>query len=351
MGKIMAQTIGVGLIGYGMASRVFHAPFIATVEGLNLKKIVERHSAESIRRYPWVEVVPSVEELLQDEEIDLVVVATPNVSHFDLARQCLLVGKHVIVEKPFTRTSAEAQELIELAKKQERLLSVHQNRRWDGDFLTVQKVVQNKLLGELVEYEAHYDRFRNYPRGGWKENDEATGVLYDLGSHLIDQALILFGLPQMITADIRIQRDFSKVVDNFELVMHYDKLKVTLKSGMLVREPLPRYILHGTKGAFVKYGLDPQEEALNSGRIPTEPNWGEESKEFWGKLNTEIAGLHFEGRIETVPGSYQSYFQNIVEAVSSRAGLAVTAEHGRNTIRVIELAMQSSEEKRSVPFS
>lgn len=347
----MAKTIGVGLIGYGMASRVFHAPFIATVEGLSLKKVVERHGSESTKRYPWVEVVQNVEELLQDDEIDLVLVATPNVSHFDLTRQCLLADKHVIVEKPFTVTSAQADELIDLAKKQERLLSVHQNRRWDSDFLTVQKVVQNKLLGQLVEYEAHYDRFRNYPRGGWKENDEGTGALYDLGSHLIDQALILFGLPQMIMADIRIQRDFSKVVDNFELVMHYDKLKVTLKSGMLVREPLPRYILQGTKGAFVKYGLDPQEEALNEGRVPTEPNWGEESKELWGKLNTEIDGLHFEGHIETIPGSYHSYFQNIVEAVAGRAELAVTAEHGRNTIRVIELAMQSSEEKRSIPFS
>jgi len=343
--------INVGLIGYGMASRVFHAPFITTTPGLKLTKVFERQSSASKEDYPFVEIVRDIEQLLRDEEVDLIVVATPNSSHFELAQRALAAGKNVIVEKPFTIASTQAKELINLAKEKNLLLSVHQNRRWDGDFLTLQKIISADLLGTLVEYEAHYDRFRNYARGGWKESDEGTGVLYDLGAHLIDQAQVLFGLPQMITADIRVQREFSQVADNFELILHYDQLKVTLKSGMLVREPLPRYILHGTKGSFVKYGLDPQEEALNQGRKPTEPNWGVEPKSQWGRINTEIESLHYEGRIETTAGCYQAYYQNIAAVLRGEAKLAVKAEEAFNTIRIIELAMQSSSEKRTIVYS
>ena len=343
--------INVGLIGYGMASRVFHAPFITTTPGLKLAKVFERQSSASKEEYPFVEIVRDVDQLLRDEEIDLIVVATPNSTHFELARRALEAGKNVIVEKPFTITSAQARDLIVLANKQKLILSVHQNRRWDGDFLTLQRIIDADLLGTLVEYEAHYDRFRNYARGGWKESDDGTGALYDLGSHLIDQAQMLFGLPQMITADIRVQREFSKVVDNFELILHYANLKVTLKSGMLVREPLPRYILHGTKGSFVKYGLDPQEEALNQGHKPTAPNWGIEPKSQWGRINTDINGLHFEGEIETTPGCYQVYYQNIAASLRGEAKLAVTAEEALSTIRIIELALRSSAEKQTVSLS
>jgi scyllo-inositol 2-dehydrogenase (NADP+) len=343
--------INVGLIGYGMASRVFHAPFITTTPSLKLTKVFERQSSASKEEYPFVEIVRDIDQLLRDEEVDLIVVATPNSSHFELARRALVAGKNVIVEKPFTIASTQAKELINLANENNLLLSVHQNRRWDGDFLTLQKIISANLLGKLVEYEAHYDRFRNYARGGWKESDEGTGVLYDLGSHLIDQAQVLFGLPQMITADIRVQREFSQVVDNFELILHYDHLKVTLKAGMLVREPLPRYILHGTKGSFVKYGLDPQEEALNQGQKPTDMNWGVEPKSQWGRINTDINGLHFEGEIETAPGSYQAYYQNIAAALRGEAKLAVNAEEAFNTIRIIESALRSSSEKRTIVFS
>lgn len=168
---------------------------------------------------------------------------------------------------------------------------------------------------------------------------------------MIDQAQVLFGLPQEITADIRVQREFSKTVDNFELILHYERLKVTLKSGMLVREPLPRYILHGSRGSFVKYGLDPQEAALNQGRKPTEPNWGIEPRSQWGRINTEIDDLHFEGEIETAPGCYQAYYQNIAAVLRGETELAVKPEEAFNTIRIIELALQSSEEKRTVVFS
>ncbi|HYH83931.1 MAG TPA: oxidoreductase [Pyrinomonadaceae bacterium] len=348
----MTNEINVGLIGYGMAARVFHAPVIGSVANLRLKKIVERHGDESRERYPSVEVVRDADALFQDEDITLIVVATPNISHFDLARQSLLAGKHVVVEKPFTTTSEQAQQLIDLARRQNRLVSVNQNRRWDGDFLTVKRLLDVKLLGRLVEYESHYDRFRNYRRqGAWREEEgEGSGILFDLGSHLIDQALVLFGLPQMITADIRVQREFAKADDNFELLLHYDNLKVTLKAGMLVREQSPRFILHGTEGSFIKYGLDPQEEALKQGRTPSEPNWGEETEELWGKLDTQIGGLHSVGRVETVPGRYQAFYQNIVEAIAGRAELAVKPEEAMSTIRVIELALQSNKQKCTVPF-
>ncbi|HEX7174145.1 MAG TPA: oxidoreductase [Pyrinomonadaceae bacterium] len=349
----MVDEIRVGLIGDGMAARVFHAPIIQSVSRLRLKKVVARHGDASRDRYPWVEVVRDAAALLQDEEIDLVVIATPNNSHFDLARQSLLANKHVVVEKPFTTSSAQAQQLIDLARRQNRLLSVHHNRRWDGDFQTVKKLLGGNLLGHVVEYESRYDRFRNYPRpNAWREEDgEGAGILYDLGSHLIDQAQVLFGLPRMVTADLSVQRSFAKAVDNFDLTLHYDELKVILKAGMLVRERSPRFILHGTEGSFVKYGIDPQEEALKRGLTPAEPNWGEEPRELWGTLNTQIGGLHVEGRVETNAGCYQAYYQNIVDAIAGRAELEVKPTEAKDTIRIIESALRSNEQKCTLPLS
>lgn len=349
----MVDEISVGLIGYGMAARVFHAPVMQSVPRLKLKKVVERHGDEACARHPTVEVVRDAAALFQDAEIALIVIATPNISHFDLARQSLLAGKHVVVEKPFTTTSEQAERLIDLSRRQNRLLSVHQNRRWDGDFQTVKKILGGQLLGRLVEYESHYDRFRDYQRPkAWREEaGEGSGILFDLGPHLIDQAQVLFGLPQRITADIRIQREFATAVDNFELILHYDNLKVTLKAGMLVREQSPRFILHGTKGSFIKYGFDPQEESLKRGGTPRAPNWGEEPRELWGTLRTQLGGLHLEGQVQTIAGCYQAYYQNIVDAIEGREELAVKPEEARNTIRIIEAALQSSEQQCTLPFS
>ncbi|HEV7396631.1 MAG TPA: oxidoreductase [Pyrinomonadaceae bacterium] len=349
----MADQINVGLIGYGMAGRVFHAPVIQSVPELRLKKVVERHTNEAGKRYPWVEVVPDATALLQDEEIELVVVATPNASHFDLARQSLEAGKHVVVEKPFTTTSGQADALIDLASRQNKVIGIFQNRRWDGDFQTIKKILERKLLGRLVEYESQFNRFRNHPSpSAWKDEEgPGSGILFDLGSHLIDQALVLFGEPQMITADIRIQREFAKTADSFELILHYENLKVTLKAGMLVREQSPRFILHGTNGSFVKFGLDPQEDALKEGRTPSESDWGTEPKEQWGTLITQADGLDLEGQVKTLPGCYQCFYQNIADVISGRAELVVKPEEAKNTIRMIELAMESNEQKRTIPVS
>lgn len=349
----MADEIGVGLVGYGMASRVFHAPFIEAVPRLRLKKIVERRGDESRRRHAGAETVREFDEVIRDEEIELVVVATPNESHFDLARRALLAGKHVVVEKPFTNTSAEARELTALAREQGRVISAHQNRRWDGDFLTVRKIIEGVLLGRLVEYESHYDRYRNEPRhGAWRETEgQGGGVLYDLGSHLIDQALVLFGTPMEVTADVRTQREFAKAVDSFDVRLGYDGLKVTLKASMLAREPGPRFLLHGAEGSYVKHGLDPQEDALKLGLKPTAPNWGEEPEESWGTINTQAGGVHMRGRVETLAGDYAAYYRNVADAIRGRAELIVKPEEATNTIRVIELALESNAMKRTLPFS
>jgi scyllo-inositol 2-dehydrogenase (NADP+) len=349
----MADKIGVGLIGFGMAARVFHAPLITSVPAFRLKKVVERHSDNSRERYPSTEVVRDTEAILQDEEIEMVVVATPNATHFDLARQSLLAGKHVVVEKPFTTTSNQADQLIDLARKQNRLISAHHNRRWDGDFLTVKKLLEEGIPGRLVEFESHYDRFRNRPRpNAWREEEgEGTGILFDLGSHLIDQAHVLFGVPKMITADLRAQREFARAIDSFELILHYADLKVTLKAGMLVRARLPRFILHGTAGSFVKYGMDPQEEALKHGRSPLEPGWGEEPHEQWGTLSVDVDGLPVESKVETIAGNYVSYYQNVADSIAGRAELLVKPEQARNTIRAIEIAIQSNDQKCSIAFS
>ncbi|HEY9661868.1 MAG TPA: oxidoreductase [Allocoleopsis sp.] len=347
----MATPVQVGLIGYGSAGQVFHAPVIHAIPQLCLTKVMQRHSETARQRYPHIEVVPTPAAMFADPTLDLVVIATPNSSHFELAQQALLAGKHVVVDKPFTLTSAQAQQLINLAQQQNRILSVHHNRRWDGDFQTVKLLLEAGYLGRLVEYEAHYDRFRPLLKpGAWREtNAEGSGLLFDLGSHLIDQAQVLFGLPNAITADIRTQRSGSQADDYFEVVLDYEAVKVILKGGMLVREQGPHFILHGTNGSFMKYGMDVQEEALRQGRSPSEPDWGVEPPEQWGTLNTQLGNLHFQGKLETVKGCYQAFYENIYQAITAGAELAVKPETARDTIRLIELAQQSHQQRCTIP--
>ncbi|TDF98762.1 oxidoreductase [Paenibacillus piri] len=347
----MNEPIRVGLIGYGFAGRTFHAPVITCVPDLKLAAVVERRTAASKERYPWVKVVPDVRHLYEDDAIDLVVVTTPSTDHYPFVKDALLAGKHVVVEKPFTTTSAEADELIALAKEQGKVLSVFHNRRWDGDFLTIRELLKQELLGRVTECEFRWNRYNPIAAAGRWRNSEApgAGVFYDLGVHFLDQALCLFGLPQTIRADIRIQREGSLADDYFDVTLGCESgLKVNLQSSQLVREPSPRYALHGTKGSFVKYGIDPQEEALKRGLTPAAPGWGMEPAELWAKLNTSIGGLHVEGRMETLPGSYTSYYQNIADHIRGIAELEVKPEQARSAIRLIELALQSSREQRTM---
>jgi scyllo-inositol 2-dehydrogenase (NADP+) len=348
----MSKSFNVGLIGYGIAGQVFHAPMINCIEGLRLKKIRETKQDNiqlANKRYTEVEIVADSDAIISDNTIDLIVIATPNSSHFNLAKEALLAGKHVVVDKPFTITHQEAQELILLAAEKKKVISVYHNRRFDSTSKTVKKVIASGMLGVLVEYEAHYDRFRNYFRpNAWREEDQpGSGIFYDLGAHLIDEALVLFGLPEELTADLRIQRPGGKTIDNFELVLSYPNLKVTLKGSMLVREPGPAVSLNGTNGSFIKYGMDVQEEALRAGIMPGDiPNWGVEPLSSWGKINTEHKGLHITGNIESEKGDYREYYSNIYEVLSGEEDLIVKPKEAANTIRIIELAMQSSLESR-----
>jgi len=353
----MDKKINTGLIGFGVGGQVFHAPILTAVEGLLLKKIraVRPEQIEAAgKRYPGSQLVAHAEEIIEDPAIDLVVIATPNKFHLPLAKQALEAGKHVVVDKPFTITAADADSLILLAEKKQKILSVFQSRRFDSDFRTVQQIIRTGALGEIVEMESRYDRFRNFLKpGAWREADEpGSGLLYDLGSHLIDQALTLFGLPLAVTACILRQRKQARVDDNFELILHYPLLKVTLKAGMLVREALPRFVLLGEQGSFVKKGMDVQEEALKAGLTPaTHPDWGAEPPEIWGTLNTTVNGIHILGKTESATGDYRIFYQNIYRAITGQDPLLVTAEQARNTIRIIELAWQSEQEKRTLDYT
>jgi predicted dehydrogenase len=353
----MSKTINVGLIGFGGAGRVFHAPVISSVEGLKLYKVFETKK-ENINilksKYKDVLLASELEDIFNDENIELVVIAVPNKAHFDLASRALNSGKNVLVEKPFTVTSKEADELIRLSKEKDKILTVHQNRRWDSDFRTVKEIINNNLLGDLVEYEVHYDRFRNYfKQNSWREESiEGSGILYDLGAHLIDQAQYLFGTPKKIFADIRIQRQGGKTNDNFEVILDYSELKVTLKAGMLVRGKIPHFMLLGTKGTFIKYGMDPQEEDLKIGIMPKDKvDFGKEIEENWGEINTEINGSHVVGKIESEAGDYRQLYRNVYLSILGEEELIVTPQQARNTIKIIEIAEESNKEKAWIQFN
>lgn len=353
----MYKKINVGLIGFGIGGQVFHAPIITSVEGFFLSKIRARKPdqiALADKRFPQAKVVSGADEIINDKSIDLVIITTPNLHHIHLAYQALEAGKHVVVDKPFTINAKEADELIALADKKEKILSVFQSRRFDSDFKTVQKIINSGLLGKIAELESRYDRFRNFlkPNEWREENIPGSGILYDLGSHLIDQAITLFGLPNAITANIHKQRAGASAYDNFEMILDYPDLKVSLKSGMLIREPLQRFVILGNEGSFVKKGLDVQEEALKDALIPTAgTRWSIEPPEIWGIINSTINGIHIRGKVESDKGDYRNYYQNIYEAITEGAPLIITAKQARNVIRIIELAILSNQEKRTIDFT
>lgn len=344
------KILQVGLAGFGAGGQVYNAPVFSSVEGYALSKIMTSNPANiavARERYPRAHVVQDFQDLISDKDIDLIVITTPNHLHFPLAKQALEAGKHVVVEKPFTTNSKDAAKLIALSKKHKRVLSVNHNRRWDSDIQTVQKVIQEGKLGKIVEFKAHFDRFRNYIKPGWKEKKElpGSGILYDLGSHLIDQALLLFGKPSEVFANMQTQRASSNVPDHFEILLLYPKLKVSLTAGMLVKKPGPRYSLLGRMGSFVKYGMDVQEAALKQGKSPNDTiDWGIEPQEQWGEL-------HLEDRsqpVQSVAGDYREFYRNIYNAIVHGHPLEVTPKQAKTVIDVIEAAQQSHEQKRIV---
>ncbi|MCR8666775.1 Gfo/Idh/MocA family oxidoreductase [Aestuariibaculum sp. M13] len=343
------QPINTALCSYGMSGHVFHAPFISTNPNFNLYGVFERTKNEAEKHYPNIKTFISLETMLSDDNIELVVVNTPNVTHFEFAKKVIEAGKHIVVEKPFTTTVAEAEELINLAKEKNVTLSVYHNRRYDSDFLTIKQVLSENLIGELVEAEFHFDRFD--PQLSYKTHKETptagVGSLYDLGSHLIDQALQLFGMPEALFADLDSYRPNSKVGDYFDVKLFYPTHRVILKSSYFVREPLPGSILHGRKGSFIKSRADVQEKNLQAEKKPNSNHWGIEPKTERGLLHTEKDGKITKEHIPTAIGNYMIYYDGIFDAIRNNKAVPVTAEDGMLVIKIIEAAIKSNEEKKS----
>ncbi|HZV87005.1 MAG TPA: oxidoreductase [Candidatus Binatus sp.] len=343
--------IDVGLIGFGLAGRAFHAPVIRAVPGLRLAAILQRSGNEAAERYPDVRIVRTLDELLAIKEIRLVVIATPNDSHFPLAKQCLAAGRDVLVDKPFTTTLDEAIALVRFAKQQNRLLTVYQNRRYDGDFQAILQLVASGALGRIVRFESNYDRFRPQLKpNAWRERSgPGAGIFFDLAPHLIDHALMLFGLPLALTADIRMEREGAVADDAFDLAFHYPRgLRADLRSSILAAVTRPRFLLHGTQGAFIKQSFDPQESNLRRGYIPTDTAWGSEPEENWGLLTLSENGTLTQRRVPSANCDYRYFYANLRDAILGKAKLAVTPEWALDVMRLLELARQSSDERRTI---
>ncbi len=346
--------IRVGLIGFGLAGQAFHAPVIRGVAGMELACILERHTSKAKERYPQVRIARTLGELLSDKTISLCAVATPNDSHFSYAKACLEAGRHVVVDKPFTPTMAEAEQLVRLAADRGRLLTVFQDRRFDGIFHTIKKLVASGALGTISEYEARFDRFRLQAKpNAWREKADfpAAGVLWDLGPHLIDEALVLFGEPETIYAAALRQRVTSQVDDAFDVIMQYPRLRATLRARIIAYAPGPHLLLHGTEGSFIKYGMDPQEEILRNhppDGLDWGANWGEEPEGRWGTLRRVNEPPR---KVKTERGDYRGFYANARDAIEKGSPLEVPPEQALRTMRALLLAHKSSLETRVVKWT
>lgn len=345
----MTKDLCVGVIGFGLAGKIFHSAVIAETPGLELAAIVQRQGDDAATAYPGVEVCRSIEDMLRDTSIRLVVVATPSYSHFDNALQCLRAGRNVLIDKPFTLTSDEARQLIDEARERGVLVTAYQNRRWDGDFVTLKQVLASGELGRVVSYESHFDRFREAPRlDVWRESGvPGGGILFDLGPHLIDQATALFGNPETVWADVRIDRENGATDDAFDIMLRFSGVTALLRSTLTAAARGPRFVVHGTKGSFVKWGLDPQEDALRAGAKFSDPGFGEEPESEWGELH--IPGQPVR-KIKTAAGDYRGIYANVRDAILGKAHLEVTPEQVWRTTRLIELARKSCAEGRRQEF-
>lgn len=355
----MQSLLKTGLIGYGYAGKTFHSPLIAAVPGLELAAVASSDAAKVHADWPAVTVDASPEALLRREDIGLVVIATPNDSHFPLALAALQAGKHVVVDKPFTLDVAQARELSALAQRQQRLLSVFHNRRWDGDFLTVQALLHSGTLGRVVHLESHFDRFRPLLRGRWREaGGPGGGLWFDLGPHLLDQALCLFGPPLALQLDADNLRDGSISDDWWHAQLRYERLRVTLHASTLVAAGSARFAVHGTRGSFVKLGLDRQEDALKAGARPLWPHGDE-----WGAdpgpatlITLADAGAGRDAQTQTQPwplqaGRYADYYAAVLAATRGEAANPVPPEQAIDVMALIELGLRSVRERRELPFA
>ena len=345
------KQLNVAVIGYGMAAKVFHTPLISGVSGLRLSHIVSSKPDVVKVDWPGTTVLASPAEAFASPEIDLIVVATPNDSHCDLAQRALAAGKHVVVDKPFTTSVAEAVELAALAKKSGGVLSVFHNRRWDGDFLTLRALVSEGRLGEVMHFESHYDRYRPLVRKRWREQPgPASGIWYDLGPHLVDQALQLFGTPEGVRADLEMQREGAQTVDYFHVLLRYGRVRVILHASSLVRGDLPRFIVHGRGASYVKYGMDMQEEALKRGERPGGANWGVDPRDGTLIRREGDADVDKSTAVPTLLGNYLGYYEAVRDAILRGAPNPAPAEYGVLVMRLLEAGAESSAGRREIPL-
>jgi predicted dehydrogenase len=341
--------IRVGLVGFGLGGRVFHGPLISSVEGLELAAVVERSSEKAAERYPGIRTYRSVEAMLADGSLGLIVVTTPSGTHFEIARQLLKAGRNVVVDKPMAVRSAEIAELMELAAGKGVLLAPFHNRRWDSDFRTVRKLLGEGSLGRLVHFESTLDRWRRATRVAWKDDAaEGGGNLLDLGSHLADQALALFGRPEAVGAEVVREREGEGADDAFTLRLRYPGLEVTLAANSLGLLARPRFHLRGTKGNFWKWGVDPQEAALNKVTRIEDAAWGWEAQSEWGVLCVEAGEGAAREAVEPVGGDYRLFYAGVREALLGRGPAPVTALDAWRVARLLEWARESSGERREI---
>lgn len=341
----MITPIRTALIGYGSVAEKMHAPLISFCPDLDFVAVVERNGNRCEEKFPNVRTFRSLDELLAADFVDLICITTPNEFHFPMAKQCLLAGKHVVVDKPVTIYSHEAGELEKIAREKKLVCSVFHNRRYDGDFRTMQKLVAEKTLGELVYLESHFDRFRPIVSENWREKVvPGNGITYDLGSHLIDQVVLLFGKPDFIFADIQKQRKNALADDYFDILLFYPAFKARVTAGVLVNVPTPKFLLLGQKGSFQKFFLDVQEQAFKDGLKPGDPNWGVEPEERWGKLYLENETVLYP----TSNGDYKIFYQNVADAILKETALQVTLPQTISVLKIIEAAFKSAKEGRKI---
>lgn len=345
----------VGLVGFGLAGRVFHAPLISSVDGLELAAVVERSTNHAAERYPGITIYRFIDALIADSSIDLIVLATPSGTHFVQAKEVLEAGKNLVVDKPLAATSAEIAQLIQIAKARRVLLAPFHNRRWDADFQTIQKLLHEGSLGRLVSFESNFDRWRPVPKtGAWREDSaQAGGTLLDLGTHLADQALTLFGKPEGVAAEVKRERDGEGANDFFQIHLRYPALIVTLGANCLSAPARPRFHLRGTKGNFIKFGLDLQEAELNkitriADRELGSPTWGQEPSANWGTLHVDVDGGMVVRPVAPIPGDYRLYYTGIRDALLGKALAPVTAVDAWRVARVLEWALESSAQRREI---
>ncbi|WP_165313473.1 oxidoreductase [Vibrio ziniensis] len=340
--------VKTAVIGYGYSAKTFHLPFIKALPELELSAISSSQQVSVEADWPQAQWFGDANDLLDNSDAELVIITAPNDVHYSLAKRALENGKHVIVEKPFVTRVEDGKELIALAEEKGLVLSVFHNRRWDGDLLTVKKLLDEGKLGEVKLFESHFDRYRPEVRQRWRElAADGGGILFDLAPHLLDQALMLFGMPEAINAQCRIMRPGSTTNDYFNLILHYPEHLVHLHGNLYSPEPNLRYKILGTLGKYEKYGLDPQEACLKQGVEPNASGWAQEDSSAYGKLYLESESH----TITTEHGCYEMFFKGVASAVRLGTENPVHASESLKNIMLIQMAMESSETGQTLKVS